>query len=349
MVEGIGRDKISDLTTNVLRKQLAEYTKHQCDLHNVPTQKVPLPPYFDEETRTWVSAYHDLPVSENGPILLVPKIVVRYDPAYNVSTYYHQFVLEFLRAENLAANTGLVQILKNGNRRVTTKDLKAQYPLTKTFLFEFSRNHPEVLEKYRAALEALEEERQEIELSREEESQIAHVLADALRATPSGPTDASRYHSLCISIIEFIFFPNLLYPRKEVEINEGRKRIDIVAENSAKNGVLYRLHANRHYPCSHVVIECKNYTREIANPELDQLAGRFNPNAGGKVGFLFCRNFEDRSLFIARCRDTHKAQQGLIIPFDDLAVIELLEVIETGGRDGLDPILASRVDEVWVS
>ena len=50
MVEGIGRDKISDLTTNVIRGHLAEYAKEQCALHNIPTQSVALPPYYSLAT-----------------------------------------------------------------------------------------------------------------------------------------------------------------------------------------------------------------------------------------------------------------------------------------------------------
>ena len=42
LVEGIGRDKISDLTTNVIRFNLAQYTKEQCALWGIPTRNVPL-------------------------------------------------------------------------------------------------------------------------------------------------------------------------------------------------------------------------------------------------------------------------------------------------------------------
>ena len=63
MVRDIGRDKISDLTTCVIRRHLAEYTKDQCDLHEIATQAVPLGPYYSAERGHWVSDYFDLPPS----------------------------------------------------------------------------------------------------------------------------------------------------------------------------------------------------------------------------------------------------------------------------------------------
>jgi len=84
----------------------------------------------------------------------------------------------------------------------------------------------------------------------------------------------------------------------------------------------------------------------VANPELDQLAGRFSVNRG-KMGFLCCRNFENRDLFVERCRDTFRDDRGLIVPLDDPTILRLLESVSKRRRQELDDILSTLVAEIW--
>lgn len=348
MIKGIARDKISDLTTNVIRSLLAEYTYEQCNLWKIPTRKVNLSAFYSLEQKKWINDYLDLPVANDRPVLLVPKAIVRWDPAYNHRKYYTNFVLDYLVTENLNSNSSLVEFLKNGRRRVKKKDLEKKYPLSKEFLYEFSKKHPGVLSEYKKSLETKEKQSTDNEVISEKEDKIAETLAFILNSIQPGSDQAQKYHDLIIGILEFIFYPSLLYPKKEHEIHEGRKRIDIVMENGAKKGVFLRLHQNKGLPCAFVVFECKNYNNEIANPELDQISGRFSPNRG-KIGFICCRHFENRDLFIKRCHDTFKDDRGLIIPLDDKTILRWLALIEGGKRDHLEKEMTSLVNEIWLS
>ena len=348
LIPGIGRDKISDLTTNIIRSSLAQYTLEQCQLLDIPTQQAALPPYYSIQENGWVSEYFQLPVTERGPLLLVPKASVRYHFSYDHQRYYREFVVDFLRAEALEAGSSLVQVLKNGNQRVYKKDVKAKFPLTKEFLFEFSKAHPEVLGEYRDAIRA-EHIAIDTDVDEGDQREIAVMLSTALEAIQPGSVQAAEYHRLMVGVMEFLFFPHLMHPAKEREIHEGRKRIDIVMENSAREGAsLHALHAIKHLPCSYVPIECKNYVTEIANPELDQLAGRFSVQRG-KFGILACRHFEDREQFVRRCRDTFQDDRGLIIALDDRVVQELLELVARGRRRDVDVRIRELVGEIWVS
>lgn len=44
MIDGIARDKLSDLTTNVIRGHLATYTRDQCVLFDIPIRPVAMSP-----------------------------------------------------------------------------------------------------------------------------------------------------------------------------------------------------------------------------------------------------------------------------------------------------------------
>jgi hypothetical protein len=348
MVEGIGRDKISDLSTNVLRGHLAIYTKDQCELHGINTTGMPLKPYYDRVAREWRSEYFELPSAADRPVLLVPKAIVRAAPAYDHETYYRHSVLPYLQAEALSANSSLVRTLKNGKRVVRKKDVAADFPCTKDNLFKFSRKHPSVLRMYRNQLAELERKGAASLLDSSDEAVVAKALSCALSSIQPGGTTASTYHNLMVGIVEFVFYPHLLYPVKENPIHGSRKRLDIRMENGARGGAFYRLHAVKKLPCAYVAFECKNYTTDVANPELDQLAGRFSPNRG-QVGVMCCRAFDDRARFVERCRDTFKDQRGLIIPLDDPLVLECLKLIETGQRSAVDDLFRIAIDEVWVS
>ncbi|MFH1141425.1 MAG: hypothetical protein V1724_07175 [Chloroflexota bacterium] len=348
LIDGIGRDKISDLTTNIVRSHLAEYTKDQCLLHGLATRAVALGPTYSPSSHQWESQYFDLPVAGGRPVLLVPKAIARYDPAYDHQKYYRDFVLNYLQAEHLESGSSLVHALKNGRQVVYKKDLKALLPCTKENLFRFSRGHPEVLAHYREHLERLERAGASSLVEEEDEKLIAEELAAALTSVHPGGDSATDYHSLMVGIVEFLFFPGLLYPKKEREIHQGRKRIDIVMENGARGGIFEELHSVRGYPCAFVMFECKNYATEVANPELDQLAGRFSPNRG-KVGFLCCRSFEDRARFIERCRDTFRDDRGLIVPLEDSTVIQLLKLLAEGRRNDVGRVVAELINEIWFS
>ena len=348
LVEGIGRDKISDLTTNIIRGHLAEYSKAQCDLLSIQTQSISLGPYYSPSSGEWVSEYFDLPVARSKPVLLVPKVIARFDPAYDHQKYYRQIVLSYLQAEHLAANSSLVRILKNRRRVVYKKDIEATFPCTKENLFEFSKTHPEALGKYRERLTELEKSSRGSVVEPEDEQLIAEALAEALSSIRPGSAEATTYHHLIIGIVEFLFFPDLLCPRKEREIHQGRKRIDIVMENGAQRGIFWNLHQIRHLPCSFVVFECKNYVTDIANPELDQISSRFSTNRG-QVGILCCRSFQNRALFIERCRDTFGDGRGLVIPLDDETINRCLQLLADGRRKELNEEFTRLVDEVWLA
>ena len=336
-IEGIGPDKISDMTTNIIRDLLIDYTEQQCALHGVATQSTPSGPIFDHERGLWREQYRQLPRYGGSRIILVPKMFVRRHLALNSQDYLNKHVFEFLQAEHLSSRSALVETLKNGNQRVTKKSLKEYYPCTKEWMATFTAANPTVLAAYKrlmADLANTERRNEAASLNGDiayNEGTFAQALIESLMRIPPGNADASAYHSLMIGIMEFLFWPQLTAPVKEAEIHEGRKRIDILYTNAADSGFFHRMATLANVVAHKIPVECKNYSKDPANPEIDQLAGRFAPNRGW-LGFLVYRNTVDRGRMMARCRDTAVEGRGFILPLGDAEVIEMLEDVRQNRR-----------------
>jgi hypothetical protein len=153
-----------------------------------------------------------------------------------------------------------------------------------------------------------------------------------VRDVPVGRTDATRYEKAVEGLLTALFYPNLTNPIVQHEIHDGRKRIDITYTNMAVNGFFRWV--GTHYPAAHVFVECKNYGREVGNPELDQLSGRFSPSRG-QIGILVCRSFQNKQLFMERCVDTARDLRGFVLPLDD----EDLAALTAARRD--DPLYSN--------
>jgi hypothetical protein len=152
-IDRIGHDKISDVTTNIIRRKLIEFTQEQCRRWKVAMQDGPVGPCWDQDNLTWRSAYAELPIYKGYPLILVPKRSVRYKMSLDSREFYDMDVTEFIRrnfnqAEHLKPGAGLWRILRAG-MKATKHDVQDDFPMSKAFLREFSEAHPEVLARYK--------------------------------------------------------------------------------------------------------------------------------------------------------------------------------------------------------
>ena len=132
-----------------------------------------------------------------------------------------------------------------------------------------------------------------------------------------------EYHRVVVSILDFLFYPHLTKPSVEQKIHQGRKRVDVTFDNGATSGFFAALANQAQLTCRYVFAECKNYGRDVGNPEIDQLSGRFSVNTG-RFGLLLCRAVENINLLYERCRDTLRDGRGLVIPLVDEDLVDSL-------------------------
>jgi hypothetical protein len=325
MVEGIAADIISDIATNIIREPLIRYTQRAAEYYQIALdEQVDSGPMWNPLVREWHSELVALPVTKWGKLLLVPKVIVRRRMDYDVDEYYRHYLLQYLREIELSANTELVHLLRDGRQRVTNKELIAKYGSGKSAIVRETRRHPEILDQYRKAKRRVYQP--PLDHSQIAESEGTPVpdwaaLLHSLKRVPPGRESSTEFERAIESLLTALFYPSLTNPQVQYEIHEGRKRIDITYTNAATEGFFYWLAL--HYSAPQVFVECKNYTRELGNPELDQISGRFSPSRG-QFGIIVCRGFQDKQDFVERCRDTANDQRGFIVPVDDASLEQLV-------------------------
>lgn len=340
-VDDIDKDKLSDMTTNIIRKHLIEYTREQCTIWDIPLTKQESLPYWNLQVGDWDNSVEDLLFYQERELLLVPKAIVSYISEYNSQKYGWHFVITNERDEQLKRRSALVKFIKYKNgkvkyslpKAVVNEQIKSQiengeFESKKDYLRQYTQKKPELFDRFRKS------KSKEVKSLTNEEfmkhtglvsiDKVIDVLIDTLRNIPIGTKNASEYHKFIKSILEILFYPHLNNPTIEEKIHQGRKRVDIVMSNIATMGFFHRLHSVNKIPSGYIFIECKNYGKDIANPEIDQISGRFAFNKG-KFGILMCRKIENKSLLYQRCSDTYNDDRGLIIPLDDNDIILMLD------------------------
>lgn len=351
-IPGIGKDKVSDMTTNLIRGNLISYTQAQCKLHKIKmTPEVSAGPIWDTSRKKWIFTHENTLIIDDKKILLTPKGIVSFCKAYAPENYFNKHVLEYLQHEHIRTGGIWVEHRKDGAAFVSKKKIKENVvkKYSKEWLFEFTEKHPLVFKSFRdqqaEQVRPLPSDSIDMNLSL---TSVADSLITQLKSIKQGTATASEYHKTIVGILEILFYPNCSHPVLEAEINQGRKRIDIYFENAAKEGFFYNIHMIHKIQCPYVIVECKNYSKDIQNPELDQMIGRLTVNRG-MLGIITCREISNKQLFIERCRDSFKNGHGLIIPLTDNDFISALEALKIENSNALEDTLNQIKNQIIMS
>jgi len=358
-VDGIGADKISDLCANVIRKSLIEYTKDQCKLWNIPLTTASSGYYWDSVSRDWIADSQTERLYINGnPYLLVPKEIVSFKSEFTPEKYLQHFVLNFLQNEHLRLNSNLVKVRrdKNGDivdRYVTkvsiVENLNNQGIIpNKEWLFTFTLENREVLERFKREAFIQGDLFNGEAVTPNNIDVLIEALKYNLTSIPEGNEAFSDYENAIKGITELLFYPDLNNPQVQVKINEGRKRIDLAFTNIARKRIFNIIRDVYDIPSNYILMECKNHSKDIANPELDQMIGRFS-NSRGRVGIIFCRHLNNSELFLKRCKDTFNDSNNIILHITDEVLIKLLDEYKQRYEGSYDRVISRMVDDVRLS
>lgn len=353
LIEGIDKDRISDVVTNIIRDKLVEYTQAVCDYYDIPmVDNVSVGPFWDGASARWVRSAVTLPIVDGKPLLLVPKDIVTRALHVDPQEYYRHYVLEYFREEELSARSPLTYTIKSGALRVLKKDVENKYRrlnrgeggpgVYKRVNLDGTRRNPGLLASFRT----FKNNHPPRPLSHGEIGDFGgggevdfEALFASLQDTVTGRAEANLFERRTEALLTALFHPDLVHPRRQERIHDGRKILDIAYSNVAQSGFFAWL--AQHYSAANVVVECKNYASGVGNPEFDQLAGRFSPSRG-QYGMLVFRTCEDKDKLLRTCRDTARDGRGFITPLDESDLRALVDEAVHGSCLRLGGLLHKR-------
>ena len=131
--KGIGCDRISDITCNILKEEIIAYTQDICEKHNIPTQKVRMKHIrFDFTHLRWIDGIVELPYNnyKNRGVLLLPKHFLNELPTIN--------------------SDGFKDYIWDNKNEILRNDLNysIKTDLDKEAIMRIARSHPEWVKEY---------------------------------------------------------------------------------------------------------------------------------------------------------------------------------------------------------
>ena len=111
--------------------------------------------------------------------------------------------------------------------------------------------------------------------------------------------------------------------------------MDVVFNNCADHGFFKELHDRHRVHCPYIFFECKNYSADVGNPEIDQLTSRFSEKSG-MFGVLACRTNANQALVQKRCRDIVLKNRGYMLVIDDTDMIAMLRYRAESNESAID-------------
>ncbi len=316
---GVGPDRISDITANIIKLFLIEYTERQCAAWDLPIQSgVPISHYFDHFSFTWKDGYFDLPVNPDtgSPLLLVPRRVLRVLPWINYGEYVNEYKSNFLKPVKGK------RFLRFKQRKES--ELKA---IEKNEICSFNLKDTVFMDAYveRKEREAAKAEADEIILMKDLKylRENAERLRKELSAVSPGREDAYAYQNIIHKIFTFCFHPHLVDGKPQQRTYEGTLIRDLIYVNEGTRNFWRYIQGN--YGSLHVVVELKN-KEQISGIDIDQLA-TYMGDPLGRFAILVSRGISNKASFNRRKSIYNKdVPRKTILHLSDADIYNLLEI-----------------------
>ena len=264
VVDGISKDRISDITANFIKSYLIDYTIQKCKQYNVPTENIDIE-YFENKTKMFVSENVNLPVNPdtNEAILLVPKRWLRFNTWLSPDDYF----MNYLTVSNKLINgetIGRQEVLEYNRLNF---DSIVEYTYSKQRLAEDCKNDPLFNQ-----IPVLSTKRK---------------LNSILKLDTGNKNKSDKiYEDSLTQLLATLLYPDLDFAKPQSRTLSGVLIRDLIFYNNIDDDFLNEIY--KLYNSRQIVFELKN-VNEVETKHINQL-NRYLKTEFGRFGIIFSRH-----------------------------------------------------------
>lgn len=318
-VDGISKDRISDIACNFLKSFLIDFTIDQCNQLRIPLQAVDVENVYDYRINAFVrQAGISLPVNpmDGSPIIFVPKRWLRFVPWLNYEDYFHHYC---------------------------PQDEVAHVPeeLTRVNVLNYNRDNYGVVDAYVRAKERTAADCVNDPLFSQIPAMSAKRALARIKGLPTGKTDGAdrEYENIIGKLLPSLLYPQLDFAQEQARTDDGVSIRDLIFYNTRSTPFLQELMDD--YGSRQITFEIKNVLA-IEREHVDQL-NRYLAHELGRFGVFVTRNPLKRAE-VSRIVNLWAGQRKAIVVLADPDVEQMVEVFESRQRTPLEVVLKKYVE-----
>lgn len=309
-VDGISRDRVSDVACNFLKSFLVDYTIDQCSAIGVPTKEVEIAHLYDHGSYKFRNQRVRLPVNpdNNAPILFVPKRWLRFAPWLSFDEYFRDYC-PVDPSVNPDGKIDRVQVLT------------------------YNREHYGAVEAYIKEKERTFEDCKNDPLFTQIPISSARRKLQEIKKLSSGKVgNADKvYEDAVAQLLASLLYPHLDFACEQSRTDSGALIRDLVFYNNRTHQFLAELFDD--YGSKQLVFEIKN-VKALEREHISQL-NRYLTDDMGKFGVFITRNDPPKAMQ-KNLIDLWAGQRRCILCLTDADIEQMVEVFESKQRLPLD-------------
>ncbi|WP_421693237.1 hypothetical protein [Aestuariivirga sp.] len=316
-VDGISRDRISDITCSFLKSHLIDYTHQECAQLGIPMTEADVPAVYNPGKRGFETVRTLIPTHpESGqPLLLIPKHWLRFVPWISYESYFRD---------------GCPQddIAHEGEE------------LTRTKVLTYNRENYGVVDAYIRERERTADDCRVDPLFTQIPVLSARRKFAEIRKLPTGKSENAdkNYETAIGELLPTLLYPHLDFAQEQARTDSGVSIRDLIFYNSRKHEFLKQLMDE--YKSQQITFEMKNVAK-IEREHIDQL-NRYLHTELGNFGVLVTRHPLKRAE-MTRTVELWAGQRKAVITLTDEDVGQMVEVYDSKQRHPIDIMIRSYV------